>query len=75
MRDEKNPAYIFSGTDTDLLVAAVNGEIDLDELARAELANRGLDKKGKRVGFDKAAKAQRLYFSKALGRHVTIPQD
>ena len=37
-----------------VLVAVANGEIDLNNLARKELANRGLDKKGQWVGFDKA---------------------
>ena len=31
-----------------------NGELDLNNLARKELANRGLDKQGQWVGFDKA---------------------
>lgn len=37
-----------------VLVAVANGEIDLNNLARKELANRGLDKQGQWVGFDKA---------------------
>lgn len=37
-----------------VLVAVANGELDLNNLARKELANRGLDKQGKWVGFDKA---------------------
>ena len=37
-----------------VLVAVANGELDLNDLARKELANRGLDKQGQWVGFDKA---------------------
>jgi hypothetical protein len=37
-----------------VLVAVANGELDLNNLARKELANRGLDKQGQWVGFDKA---------------------
>lgn len=41
--------------DTAILVMAINGEIDLNELAKEELVNRGLDKNGKWIGFDEAA--------------------
>ena len=37
-----------------VLVAVANGELDLNDLARKELANRGLHKQGQWVGFDKA---------------------
>jgi hypothetical protein len=37
-----------------VLVAVVNGELDLNDLARKELSSRGLDKQGQWVGFDKA---------------------
>jgi len=56
MEDEKNPTFIFAMTDTELLVKAVNGEIDLNALAKKQLANRGLDKKGVWVGFAQAKK-------------------
>lgn len=39
---------------TDVLSAVAKGELDLNHLARLELANRGLDKDGHWVGFDKA---------------------
>ena len=59
--DELNPEYIFSLTATDLLVDAVNKKIDLDYYARKQLANRGLDKKGKWVGFEKAKQIHKVY--------------
>lgn len=37
-----------------VLAAAARGEIDLNRLAREELANRGLDQNGTWVGFDQA---------------------
>lgn len=37
------------------LLAAVRGEVDLNAIARAELASRGLDHSGKWVGFERAA--------------------
>ena len=37
-----------------VLAAAARGEIDLNRLAREELAARGLDDKGVWVGFDRA---------------------
>ncbi len=39
---------------TKVLAAAARGEIDLNRLAREELANRGLDTQGKWVGFTQA---------------------
>ena len=39
---------------TKVLAAAARGEIDLNRLAREELAARGLDNKGVWVGFDRA---------------------
>lgn len=41
---------------TQVLAAAARGELDLNLLAREELAARGLDKNGVWVGFDQAAK-------------------
>lgn len=41
--------------DTAVLVAAINGKIDLNQLARETLAGRGLDAAGKWVGFERAA--------------------
>ena len=54
MSDKKNPNYIFSMTDTSLLLQAIRGEIDLNTLAKEELANRGLDGNGVWVGFARA---------------------
>lgn len=39
---------------TKVLAAAARGEIDLNRLAREELASRGLDEQGNWVGFDRA---------------------
>ncbi len=50
-------ALVFQGVDTALLVAAVGGRIDLLEMAKQELASRGLNQQGVWVGFD-AASAQ-----------------
>lgn len=41
---------------TQLLAAAVRGEINLNELARAVLAGRGVDTNGKWVGFEASAR-------------------
>ena len=53
--DSQNPVFIFSMTSTDLLLAAAAGLIDLNQLAREQLADRGLNADGKWVGFDRAA--------------------
>lgn len=46
---------ILQGAHTKLLLAAAAGKIDLNHLAREELANRGLDCSGRWVGFKAAA--------------------
>ena len=47
---DKNMITLF---DTNILVEAVNGRLDLHSVALNELKNRGLDKDGKWVGFNK----------------------
>lgn len=54
--DELNPIFILSGIDTKLLTKIASAEINLNELAKRELENRGLDKEGKWIGFDAAQK-------------------
>jgi hypothetical protein len=51
MKDEQNPEYIFRLVDTKLLVAICDLTYDGVELARKELANRGLNEEGNYVGF------------------------
>ncbi|SFA56457.1 hypothetical protein SAMN04488511_1168 [Pedobacter suwonensis] len=53
--DSENPLFVFSMTSTKLLVMAVHKQIDLMELARMELAARGLNKKGEWVGMREAS--------------------
>lgn len=52
--DDLNPQFIFSTTPSQLLSEALKGEFDINYLIGKELANRGQDKNGKWVGFDKA---------------------
>ncbi len=52
--DDLNPKYLFQSIHTDLIVQAVNNQIDLLQLAKKELANRGLDNNGLWIGFNKA---------------------
>ena len=40
--DEKNPTYALQVIDSDVLRMAVNGQIDLNKLAREELKSRGV---------------------------------
>lgn len=49
-------AAIFQIAHTNLLLAAAHGRIDLNAMAREELAARGIGKDGKWVGFRAAAK-------------------
>ena len=53
--DELNPEYMLQGFKLELLVAIANGKIDVQTLAKYELANMGRSwKDGQWVGFDKA---------------------
>jgi len=54
--DDENPKYMFQTTNTSLLSKIVSGELDPVDLARKEMANRGLNADGDWVGFDNAAK-------------------
>jgi hypothetical protein len=49
--DELNPAFILSLTATELLSQVAKGKINLQELAKRELENRGCDINGLWVGF------------------------
>lgn len=61
MEDAKNPVFLFSGTDTELLAQIINGSLDPVLFARKEMANRGFDEKGVWVGF---AKAKEIHFNR-----------
>jgi hypothetical protein len=50
-KDELNPAFILSLTATELLSKIAKGEINLQELAKRELENRGQNIDGVWVGF------------------------
>ncbi len=60
MKDDNNPMFLMSGVDTDILTKIISGKISPLFLASMELANRGLDKQGKWVGFPQA---QKIHFS------------
>lgn len=47
-------ASILQIADTQTLAAVARGEVDLNRIAREELASRGMDQNGNWVGFDKA---------------------
>ena len=53
--DDLNPLFLFQMTHNDLLVAIATGKLDAVQLAREELANRGIGKAGTWVGFERAA--------------------
>lgn len=58
LSDDQNPQYIFSLAHRDLLRKAIKGEINLEDLVKRELANRGLSlRTGLWIGF-KAAKKE-----------------
>ncbi len=51
---ERDINEMFQTFDIRLLSAIARGEVDAGQLARQELANRGLNATGKWVGFDQA---------------------
>ena len=51
LEDSLSPEFLFSLTDTELLVSILNRSIDSIELARNELQKRGCDENGIWVGF------------------------
>jgi hypothetical protein len=59
-KDDENPGFIFSLTNTKVLTEALQGDFDLVYLVRRELANRGFDSKGKWIGFEEAKKIHRV---------------
>ena len=58
--DELDPRYIFNMTATQLLTEALKGEFDITYLIKRQLANRGLDREGIWIGFDKAKKLHQI---------------
>jgi hypothetical protein len=61
MMTKQRAAEQMQTVETDVLAAAASGELDLNAVARQELANRGLDWNGKWIGFQKAASSAKLY--------------
>ncbi|MGP8216889.1 MAG: hypothetical protein ACLQQ4_15085 [Bacteroidia bacterium] len=58
--DELDPRYIFNMTATKLLTEALKGEYSIEYMVRRELANRGLDKEGKWIGFSQAKELHQI---------------
>jgi len=53
IQDNVNPAFLFSCIDAGMLVRVLAEGLDLQEMIKMELANRGLNTDGKWVGFSK----------------------
>jgi hypothetical protein len=56
MKDDDNPQFIFSSTNTELLIQIANDKLDAVYLAKKELINRSISKNGSWSGFAEAAK-------------------
>lgn len=54
MTDDENPRFMFTATNTKLLVKIASGKINAQEYAKMEMTNRGFGKKGEWIGFDEA---------------------
>jgi hypothetical protein len=51
IKDDENPQFLYSTTNTKLLIMVANGVIDPAVLAKSELGKRGLDSNGTYIGF------------------------
>ena len=58
--EANNPKFIFQKTSPALLVSILDGVININYCVREELANRGLDKHGDWVGFEKAKEIHKI---------------
>lgn len=58
--DDKNINYVFSNTDTDILVQILSEKTDILYYVKKELALRGKDRDGIYVGFEKAKKIHNI---------------
>lgn len=60
---------------TKVLAAVARGEVDLNAIARRELANRGLDMHGRWVGFEQAARLATYFVHRIGGKltYVSVP--
>ena len=75
--DDYDPRFMFSMTKTGMLVAAVRGEINIAQLVKDELANRGLNWKGEWIGFEDAKSLAKCSPVRIKGklRAVSIPEN
>ena len=75
--DDYDPRFMFSMIKTGLLVAAVRGEIDVQDLVKKELANRGLDWSGKWIGFAEAKSLAKCFPVRINGklRAISVPDS
>lgn len=64
--EEENPLFLFGATSTGLLVRALNKEFDINMLIRLQLATRGVDEKGRWVGFEKARQSLKIIPAKKV---------
>lgn len=57
--------------DVEALKSVIRGEIDLTQVGRREIADRGLDKSGKWVGFEKAKKLHALESKMSFRKRIS----
>jgi len=70
-RDE-NPLYLFADISTNLLVKIVSKDFNILELARLQLLERGVNEKGKWIGFEKA---HQIIRSLTERKKAVVPRD
>lgn len=56
LKDDLNPKFLFQSTHTNILVDAISGKLNLQNLAMNELVSRGFNASGIWVGFEQAKK-------------------
>ncbi len=57
--DEENPLFLFAKTGTNLLVKLLAKEVNVFALIKMNLKERGVDEKGRWVGFERPKSLKR----------------
>lgn len=74
VRDEDKPEFALQTMSKSILLLAANGSLDLNALARIELAQRGIGHDGKGVSFNQAAQDW-LYVEFDITKKLTTKEE
>ncbi len=72
--DEENPDFLLRGVWTSLLVKIAKGEVDVQELAKKELAGRGLNCNGRAVDQEWANQNTNFHWDRNTNTWMYVPE-